>query len=325
MTVVLICLFLFLTVFCSLLALGRWFFRDERQIYMRLFGQVKGGKGGKINASEREGSASGPDLKRFLRNVSGIFAPQGLTKRLEKELLKADIPLRGEEYLTLRVLAVLVPGAVILVVARQVILSLVVCAAGFFLPGLLVSIAQRKKLAKFDHQLVDSLSIIANALRAGYSFLQSVELVSREMPDPIGGEFAKTFREISLGTSTEESLQNLAARVGSDDLELVVTAVLIQRQTGGNLAEILESISLTIRERVRIQGEVKTLTAQGRISGLVIGLIPPGLVLLISLINPVYMKPLLSTPVGWALLAGGAVSELLGVLIIRRIIAIDYI
>ncbi len=306
---------------CALLAIERVITKDRRQVYDRLKGiTAQNSK----TTKDKDGQGRGQvDIKKILHNTGKIFAGEGVTKRLENELIKADIPLRGEEYLMLRIIAAVVPGSLVVLLTNQLAFSLLVYVLGAILPQIVVSIAQQKKLKMFNYQLIDSLSIMSNSLRAGYSFMQAVELVSREMPKPIGKEFARTFREINLGTTTEDALHNLGKRMASDDLELIITAVLIQRQIGGNLAEILDNISHTIRERVRIQGEIKTLTAQGRISGLVIGLIAPALILLLFMINPGYMRPLFSTPVGLAMLGAGAISELIGILIIKKIISIE--
>lgn len=148
-------------------------------------------------------------------------------------------------------------------------------------------------------------------------------MVSQEMPNPISGEFKITLREMTYGTSTETALSNLAERVGSDDLDLLVTAVLIQRQVGGNLAEVLVNIHSTIADRIRIQQEIKTLTAQGRMSGYVIGALPFGIAGILSVINPSYLKLLFTTSLGLALLATGLISQFIGFLIIRKIIAVE--
>jgi tight adherence protein B len=184
-----------------------------------------------------------------------------------------------------------------------------------------MKIQQRAK--HFNNQLGDTLVLIANSLRTGYSFMQAVEMVSREMPPPISVEFARSLKEINLGIATEESLNNMAKRVDSEDLDLVVTVVLIQRQVGGNLAEVLDNIAGTIRERVKIRGQIKTLTAQGRISGFVIGGIPFVLAILIYAINPEYIRLLFSTPLGKCMLVGALLSQICGALAIRKIINID--
>ena len=311
-----------LAIVFALLAVERAITKDRRQVYERLKG-ITVLNSRNIGAKEGNEQGHGIDIKKILHNTGKMFAGESVTKRLESELIKADIPLRGEEYLMLRIIAAIVPGTLVMLLTNQLIFSLLVYILAAIAPQIFVGISQQKKLRKFNYQLIDSLAIMSNSLRAGYSFMQAVELVSREMPKPIGKEFARTFREINLGTTTEEALHNLGRRMGSDDLELIITAVLIQRQIGGNLAEILDNISHTIRERVRIQGEIKTLTAQGRISGFVIGLIPPALIVLLFIVNPGYMKPLFSNPVGLAMLGAGAVSELIGILIIRKIISIE--
>lgn len=260
----------------------------------------------------------------ILQKIGGIFSGNGLiSKQLESELARADIPLRGGEYLALWLIFVLVPGTLIIILTRNFIVGLCMYLVGVIIPPALVKRSYNNRLKIMNRQISDCVVIISNALRAGYSFQQAMELVSREMTGPIAREFSRTVREINLGTNLEEAMQNLGKRTGSDDLDLMVTAVLIQRQVGGNLAEILDNIGHTIRERIRIQGEIRTLTAQGRVSGLVIGLIPPILVVMLSILNPVYLKPLFTTPAGWAMLASGITAEVIGVLIIRKIINIE--
>lgn len=182
---------------------------------------------------------------------------------------------------------------------------------------------QKQRQDAFLKQIVDALTLMCSSLRAGYSFIQAMETVAKEMPAPIGEEFGQAVHEMSLGVTVEESLSAMVNRVELEDLELLVTAVLVQRQVGGNLAEVLEKIAHTIRERIRIQGEIRTLTAQGRISGWVVGLLPMGLALMISMVNPGYMSLLVTRPIGWFLLGFGLVNQLIGVMIIRKIIQIE--
>lgn len=262
--------------------------------------------------------------EKLLHRIGKVFFRKNMTKQIEEQLSRADIPLRGEEFLVIWMVAALLPVSLTFILTRNIVLVLLVYLLGILTPPFLVSSAKQRKLKDFNRQIGDSLSVMSNALRAGFSFMQAMEMVSREMPNPIAHEFARTYREINLGMPTEEALQKMVKRVGSDDLDLLVTAVLIQRQVGGNLAEVLDNISDTIRERIRIKGEVRTLTAQGRISGLIIGLIPPVLVVLLFLINPGYMNPLFRTQAGWMMLAGGAVTEMIGILLIKRIINIDF-
>lgn len=320
MRLLLISITSFMSIFLGLLWVYYWTTRGKRNINQRLKKFTDTSRQIRVEEEEKERNFS---MKAILGKAGQVFVKRGMTKQLEYQLIKADIPLRGEEFLIIWMLAALVPGTLIYILSRKITISFLLYILGIILPPLLVSTAQQKRLKKFDQQISDSLGIMANALRAGFSFMQTLELVSREMPNPIAKEFARTFREMNLGAPMEEALVNLTKRVASDDLDLVVTAVLIQRQVGGNLAEILDNISFTIRERVRIQGEIKTLTAQGKISGIIIGLIPPFLILILLLINPAYLKPLFQSAIGLAMLAAGVTSELIGLVIIKKIITID--
>lgn len=265
----------------------------------------------------------GISITSLLGRLGGVFLRKGMTKELEAVLTKADIPLRGEEFLTAWILLATLPGTLIYLLTLKMSLALVFYILGILAPPLILTQSRQKRLKKFDRQLGESLSIMSNALRAGFGFMQAMEMISREMPDPIAKEFARSYRETNLGTSLEDSLRNMVKRIDSSDLDLLITAVLIQRQVGGNLAEILDNISNTIRERIRIQGEIRTLTAQGRITGIIIGLIPPVMVLLLLAINPSYMKPLFHSPVGWAMIMAGLFSEAVGMMVIKKIITID--
>lgn len=259
----------------------------------------------------------------LIRSISKYFETFQWSRSIEIQLVRAGLPMRGAEFIViclgvaffLAVLAALLGGNIMLVVISS--------SLGLCLPLLIlkIKIDQRKKA--FNDQLGDTITLIANALRTGYSFMQAIEMVSREMPQPIGEEFARALREMNLGVTTEEALTNMTKRVASEDLELVITAVLIQRQVGGNLAVILDSIANTIRARIKIKGQIKTLTAQGKISGLIIGLLPFVIGGGIYIINPEYMKILFIDPLGRIMLAAGVVSQLIGILIIRKIINIE--
>lgn len=261
--------------------------------------------------------------RALLRQASQIFAARAFTRRIEQELMRADIPLRGEEFILLNLLAGLGALGLGWLLTENIASATVLGVLGWLVPPLLVGRARARRLVRFNQQLGEALTVMTNSLRAGYSFLQAMEMVSREMPAPIADEFGLVLREINLGTTTEEALLNLHKRVASDDLDLIVTAVLIQRQVGGNLAEVLDNISLTIRERIRIKGEIRTLTAQGRISGLIIGLLPLGVVGMILLINPGYIKPLFTEPLGNAIVVAGIVSEIVGAMLIKKIVNIE--
>lgn len=316
-----ICITGFLAAFLGLISLEHLLTKRKRIINDRILSLQEMGSPREQGEEKRKDSSSG--FRKILTATGKVLDKRGIIKPLEEKMIQADIPLRGEEFLFFWLLAVLLPGSLLAFLTGRMPVGLLFSLIGFFLPPLLVKRAKGKKLKKFNLQLVDALSIIANSLRAGYSFMQAMELVSREMPNPIGKEFARTFREVNLGTTTEEALYNMGQRIASEDLELIITAVLIQRQIGGNLAEIMDSISDTIRDRIRIQGEIKTLTAQGRVSGMVIGFIPLVLLVFMLVINPGYITPMFHSTLGFMMLMGAVVSEIIGVLLIKKIIAID--
>lgn len=194
---------------------------------------------------------------------------------------------------------------------------------GWVLPHILLARSEKARLKLFDQQLPDALAIISNALRSGYSFLQAMEVVSREMPDPVAKEFSLVLRETRVNIPVDEAMGHLVERVKSPDLDLVVTAVLIQRQVGGNLSEVLDKIGGTIKERIRLQGEIRTLTTQGRFSGWIVSLLPIGLAVIMQLIQPGYLKPMLTHPLGWLMIGFGVVMLATGALIIKNMVNLE--
>lgn len=262
------------------------------------------------------------DWKASFHEASKIFAAKEFTKKVETELMKADIPLRGEEFVMLNFLIMTALGMALILLTRNPVFGWLGVMAGFIVPRTIVRRIKLKRVQKFNSQIGDSLVVMSNSLRAGFSFLQAMELVSREMPSPISIEFARTLREMNLGTPTEEALVGLINRIESEDLDLVITAVMIQRQVGGNLAEVLDGISHTIRERIRIKGEIRTLTAQGRISGIIVGSLPLAIGLVLSIINPKYIGVLFINPIGWAMITVGVISMIIGIALIKKIVDI---
>ncbi|MDF2441490.1 MAG: tight adherence protein [Abditibacteriota bacterium] len=197
------------------------------------------------------------------------------------------------------------------------------------LPWVYVRSLRARYYRRFDEQLADTLMLMSNSLRAGFSFLQALEMVAREAPFPIANEFSMVTQEISLGVSITQALENLGARIKSSDLDLVVTAVIIQRETGGGLAEILDTIAGVIHERMRIKGEIRTLTAQGRLTGAVLGFLPVFLGLGLHLVSrisaphdPSFMTPLLNEGVGRIMIAVALVLQLMGFAWIMKIVTI---
>lgn len=270
-----------------------------------------------------------------IAGLTRVIERQDMTARLGTDLARADLKLKPTEFILFWA------ATPFLVVAFALMVSLVFPAfgnplalVGFFLlgawlPRIYLHRRQGKRLRNFNDQLPGTITLLANSLRAGSSFLQGMELVTREARPPISDEFDRVVREMSLGLALQPALSNLVRRVASEDLELMVTAINIQSQVGGNLATVLDSIAFTIRERIRIQGEIQTLTAMQRYSGYVITLLPVGLLGVLMLISPTYIQPMfqkppevLGLPMGVVMLIVGLISMGIGYLFIRRIVDI---
>lgn len=194
---------------------------------------------------------------------------------------------------------------------------------GFFAPMLAVKHYRKRRIKKFNVQLVDALQAMANAFKAGLTFPQAIEHVAREAQAPLQQEFGLFVKEVKLGVPLEEALINMGKRVGSDDLELVVVATNIARQLGGNMAEMFETISNVIRERFRIEGKIDALTSQGKLQGWIVAAMPACLGLVLNYMRPDLMEPMMNHIFGYILVTVIAMMEVLGIIIIRRIVAID--
>jgi len=238
--------------------------------------------------------------------------------RVQRDLARADLKLRVSEYYYIRI-GLMIGLGLVLFVLRDPMSGVVGAILGYFGPRIWVGRRIGGRLGAFNKQLPDTITLLSNSLRAGSSFLQSIELVAREGQPPMGEEMGRIVREVNLGLGMEEALHNLVRRIKSDDLDLMVTAISIQQQVGGNLAEILDTIAFTIRERVRIKGEINTLTAQGRMSGYLVAVLPIGIAVVLNMINPAFMQPLFTQDLGRILLALSGVSMTIGFFAIRKI------
>ncbi len=217
------------------------------------------------------------------------------------------------------VMGVLAGGGVI----GRLIMGFGFALLGYFLPRMFVMYLRYKRLGTVDDQLVDALLLMSNALKAGLSLQQAMELVTREMKPPISDEIGRVVKEIHLGMLTDDALRHLRERVPLEDMRLAVDSILTLRETGGNLSETFEVISKTIVERKKVQGKIKTLTAQGMAQGVLICMMPPGLILLFSLMDENYMKPMFGTPIGWALLAGVFLLDAVGLFMMFKLVQVD--
>jgi tight adherence protein B len=210
--------------------------------------------------------------------------------RIARELARADLKFKVAEYYALIFISTVVVGLLAYIIQPNAISGVIGAVIGFFIPRFYVKRQQAVRLQKFNDQLSDMLNLMVNGLRAGYSTLQAMEAVSRELPSPIRDEFHRVVQEMQIGISMEKALDNLLRRIPSEDLDFVITAINVQREVGGNLSEILDTISFTIRERVRIKGEIRVMTAQVRTSATVLSMIPVFLTIALWFISPEYIK-----------------------------------
>lgn len=274
------------------------------------------------------GAGSKDRVNRLARGLEDLTHGGSMAERASSLLARADAKLTVGEYLLLRLGCALGGFALgFLFLARSqpalaLLIGLVTAFIGSIVPSIVLSRRARKREKKFIDQLGDTITLMGNSLRAGYSLLQTMEMVSRETEDPIATEFRRVIREIGLGVSSEEALQNLMRRIPSPDLDLLVTAINIQHEVGGNLAQILSVIGQTIRDRVRIKGEIAVLTAQQQISGYVISALPVFLAVGIFLMSPGYMTPMFEWP--WLCMPIGSLfMAILGFFAMKKITAIE--
>src|SRR2546421_4521542 len=278
------------------------------------------------------GAAQLPQSAGFRDTLNHLFQPaadrlgRGDVKKgkpsISEQLQRADLKLRTSEYFLIQMGSTAL-FFLIAFVRWGLIQGLLAAVLGYLVPGMYVKYRIGRRLKAFNGQLGDTLTLLSNALKAGYSFAQAIDTVAKNAVPPIGDEFSRAVREMNLGGSPDESLANITKRVVSEDFDLVSTAYSIHRTVGGNLAEILDNIAYTIRERVRIKSEIATLTAQARASGTLITFLPIVLATFMYFVTPTYFRPMFGSIIGWILIAIGGFMIFLGNLIIRRVVAIE--
>ena len=308
------------------------------------------GSGSRVNVEERLDRFSGGEWEaEFLDakpaesagqrtiadNLDRAISGRGFEffNKIKVRIAKADLRLRVSEYIALVIIAIIGAAFAGYVLLDGLAFALLGGLIGSQLPRFYTDYMARKRIRAFDDQLSDTLNLWVNALRSGFSVMQAMEAIANELPPPISKEFERVLQEIRLGIDMEQALDNVLRRVPSEDFDLVVTAVKIQREVGGNLAEILDIISFTIRERVRIKGEIRTLTAQGRASGVVITVLPILLMLVLFRINRDYIMELFTNgepyslpnilPCGWLMVGTAAIMIAVGGFAIMKIVDIE--
>ncbi len=254
--------------------------------------------------------------------IDQLIEKKTFVQKMILEFQKADLKLRYSEYVGMYAICATVPGIIGYFITKDISGFLMLSAPSLIIPRAYVKFRQFQRIKKIDNQLVDALILISNSLKSGYSFMQGMELVAEEAPHPISSEFRRMLRETNLGYPVEQALDGLSERVPSEDLDLCVTVIKIQRQIGGNLSEILDKIVHTIRERVRIKGEINTLTAQGKLQGIILTLMPPAMAIGIYMMNPEFMMPLFTTMMGKMMLGAAFILQAIGGFFIKKIVEI---
>jgi tight adherence protein B len=248
---------------------------------------------------------------------------------LSRDLARADIKLKAGEFIAITILLISGLGVLGYFLLGGIPGALMGGALGIFLPRIYIKRQQARRLVRFNEQLGDMLNLMVNGLRAGYSTMQAMEAVSKELPAPISDEFRRVVQEMQLGVSMQGSLDNLLRRIPSEDLDLVITAINVQREVGGNLAEILDTISYTIRERVRIKGEIRVLTTQVMYSGRFLSMMPLILMGILYVLNREYMMEYFKAdnntplPCGYIALACAATLIVLGYMMMNKLADIE--
>jgi len=285
---------------------------------------------GDVTAVVAEDSAKGAArgeraVPEMVVSLDRAIAGQSFAKRVATDLARANLKFTVVEFMLLSLAAIAAGMALGAIAVRQMWIVGATGGAviGFILPRFLLGMRQSRRLNAFNDELGDTITLLANSLRSGYSLLQSMEMVGRELPPPMNEEFQRVTREIGLGLSNQEALNNLLRRIQSDDLDMMITAINIHHEVGGNLAEILDTIGHTIRERVRIKGEIRTLTAMARYSGYLVSILPVAVAGLLFVMNADYMSGLWEDPCGVQMIVASAIGMVSGWIIIRRVVAIE--
>ena len=282
--------------------------------------------------SERKGPERAPeDELALLRDeqLSEIPAFDSLLRRsarisqLQEMLAQGGLNLRAGKFLSLSLLAGVAAGLVAYIVSNRAEVGGVALLIGFVLPYSYASVQRNRRFSKFEELFPEAIDTLARAVRAGHAFTTALELITNEVAEPVAGEFRQLFEEQKFGMPVRDALMNLTERVPLVDVKFFVTAVMLQRETGGNLAEILDNLSYVIRERFKIQRQVRVYTAQGRLTMALLMGMPPIIVTIMLVVEPNFIRPLFADPIGHILLVAGIALQTVGYFVIRKIIRIQ--
>src|SRR3989449_5247629 len=257
-----------------------------------------------------------PALDTLLRRSERISA-------LQEMLSQGDVNVRAGNFLIFCLLAAVVFGVAFMIVGGSVLFGWAGLVLGFFIPYAYASHRRAKRFQRFEEKFPEAIDTLARAVRAGHAFTTALEMIANEVSEPIGGEFRKLFEEQKFGLPVRDALLNLVERVPLVDVKFFVTAVMLQRETGGNLAEILDNLSYLIRERFKIMRQVRVYTAQGRLTMMLLMGLPPIIVVSMQVLNPSFIHPLFADPIGHILVVAGITLQTIGYFVIRKVIQIQ--
>ncbi len=257
-----------------------------------------------------------PAFDTFLRRSERVSV-------LQKMLAQGNVDIRAGNFLMLCAVSCLVLGAIAFFAGGNIVFAWVGALLGFFLPYAYASHMRTKRFQKFEEKFPEAIDTLSRAVRAGHAFTTALEMIANELAEPVAGEFRQLYEEQKFGLPVRDALINLTERVPLVDVKFFVTAVMLQRETGGNLAEILDNLSYVIRERFKILRQVRVHTAQGRLTMVLLMALPPTIVVFMLTLNPGFIRPLFTDPIGHALIVGGITLQTMGYFVIRKIIRIQ--
>lgn len=312
--------FIVIAVFLSLFLAKRSVLKDQIKLYEKAY---ESSHDGTTESTPNGYLPDNPTVTRMINMTSRLAERGGVVKDIQHMIERAGLPIRASEFIFLHVVGVLATGLLGAFLFESWILKILVILVAAPLPLVLLAYLEHKRESRFHEQLPDTLTLIAGALKAGYSFLQAVDVTVQETTPPISDDFKRVLAETRLGLSVEEALEHMAKRVQSTSFDWTVMAVKIQREVGGNLAEVLETLADTIRQRDTVARQIKVLTAEGRLSAMILFLLPFAIGGLLYVLNPVYLSKLYTTSIGLTLIAVATMLMIVGAVWLKKIVTIE--
>lgn len=319
----LITLILLFVLIASAVFLFGWAIDETRATGRVLHERLASVRQAESRGSSEELTLLRDELLSEIPTLNRLLSKSGRISNLQRFLSQGDVQMRAGKFLLLSLLCASIAGLIAFAWANSVLMGLLFAAAGVLLPFAYASWKRSNRFHRFEDLFPEAIELLARAVRAGHAFTTALELIANEISQPVSGEFRKLFEEQKFGLPIRDAMLNFAERMPLLDVKFFVTAVMLQRETGGNLAEILDKLSYVIRERFKILRQVRVYTAQGRLTMMILMGLPPALVIMMLFINREFIWVLFTDPLGHILIAIGAVLQVLGFLMIRRIIHIQ--